>query len=154
VLPHMSGALGLARILLQDNAAAEDAVQEATTKAWRSYESLRDPALVQSWYFAIVVNVCRSMRRRRWWQVLRMPLVESQLPDRDESQVDEVLQLRVAFRRLQSSDRALLAMHYALDMPVSDVARTLHITESAAKSRLHDALGRLRSAYREGESDE
>lgn len=47
-------------------------------------------------------------------------------------------------KRLDPSHRAVVAMHYLLGMPLTDVAASLGIPIGTAKSRLHYALGALR----------
>ena len=42
------------------------------------------------------------------------------------------------------SERALLVLHYYLDLPLEEVARVLGISQAAAKSRLYRVLRRLR----------
>src|SRR2546422_9475241 len=63
----------LAFSLLQQREAAEDAVQEATLKAWRHIGQLRPgtPCL-RPWFLKIVANVCRDQQRVRWWSVIRL----------------------------------------------------------------------------------
>src|SRR5689334_13256935 len=73
---HLEAALDpgyrLATVMLRDYAAAQDAVQEASLKAWRKYGQLRSPAGFRTWFLSIVANECRMMVRGRWWHVLRM----------------------------------------------------------------------------------
>ena len=46
-------------------AASEDAVQEASIKAWRKLPGLRDRAALMPWFLSIVANECRSVRTFR-----------------------------------------------------------------------------------------
>src|SRR5262245_63224783 len=45
---------------------AEDAAQEASLRAWRSWDDLRDAAATRSWLLRITVNVCRDWLRGRF----------------------------------------------------------------------------------------
>src|SRR5881398_2829228 len=71
--PLLGPAYRLAAVMLGDRSAAEDAVQEASIKAWRKLAQLRgDAGSLRAWFLSIVANECRMARRQRWWSVLRM----------------------------------------------------------------------------------
>jgi RNA polymerase sigma factor (sigma-70 family) len=139
--PLIEPAFKLAVVFLRDPHEAEDAVQEATLKAWQGLGRLRDEGAVRSWFFAIVANQCRSMRRARWWSVLRV-----EAPHRDdlEDRPDDRLDLTREMSRLPVTDRAALFLFFYLDLPLAEVARVLRISPQAAKSRVHRAVTKLR----------
>ncbi|HEY1388287.1 MAG TPA: sigma factor, partial [Ktedonobacterales bacterium] len=45
---------------------AEDAAQEASLRAWRSWGELRDAEAIRSWLLRITVNVCHDWLRGRF----------------------------------------------------------------------------------------
>src|SRR2546429_8276790 len=142
--PLLDPAYRLAAVMLDDRAAAEDAVQEASIKAWRKLRQLRgDQRSLRSWFLSIVANECRMARRQRWWSVVR--LAE---PPRAEDTTDHYGgaggDVRRALLKLKPEDRLPLVLHFYLDLPLDEVARTLGISESAAKSRVYRAAQRLR----------
>lgn len=139
--PLIEPAFKLACVFLRDPHDAEDAVQEATLSAWRSLDRLRDEALARSWFFAIVANQCRSMRRGRWWSVIRMPAT---LGIESDQGTDERLDLTRELSRLPLTDRVALFLFFYLDLPLAEVARVLKISPQAAKSRVHRAVTKLR----------
>src|SRR5215472_6150548 len=108
--------------MLHDPAAAEDAVQEAALKAWRKQSRLQPGTDPLPWFLAIVANECRSMRRRRWWSVLRMdgwePVVVT-----DEDVAVRRADLRRAMSRLSRQDRLVVVLFFYLDLPLEEVAR-------------------------------
>jgi RNA polymerase sigma-70 factor (ECF subfamily) len=63
-LPHLDDVYTLARYLLRDADAAEDAVQECYLRALQHFDSFRGPA-IRPWLLAIVRNVCRAEFARR-----------------------------------------------------------------------------------------
>src|SRR6202158_5478697 len=57
--PVLDPAFRLAMTMLKDRGAAEDAVQEAALKAWRTLGRFRAGAELRPWFLAIVANECR-----------------------------------------------------------------------------------------------
>lgn len=141
--PWIEPGYRLAVAMLRDPVEAQDAVQEATVKAWRSLERLRDSNQARAWFLSIVANQCRSTMRRRWWSVVRVPSRDTAGPDPEEPAV-QYLDLDRAMRRLSPDDRAILHLHYFLDLPMEEVARVLGISPGAAKTRIYRAAHRLR----------
>jgi len=145
VRPCLEPAFRLARVLLGNHADAEDAVQESVTRAWRKIHQLDGPDGFRPWFLAIIANQCRAARRSRWSLVVRLGDVPPPGPEAQPKDVEDVVDLRGAMRRLSSNDRAALLLFYGLDLPLDEVAAALHITPGAAKSRIHRAAGRLRA---------
>src|SRR5713101_5243157 len=61
--------LRLALSMLGNRRDAEDATQEALTRAWRKLHQLRSGMPVRPWFFAIVTNQCRNIRRTAWFRL-------------------------------------------------------------------------------------
>src|SRR5580765_1060546 len=71
--PLLDPAYRLAAVMLADRSTAEDAVQEASIKAWRKLGQLRgDAGSLRPWFLSIVANECRMVRRQRWWSVAKV----------------------------------------------------------------------------------
>jgi RNA polymerase sigma-70 factor (ECF subfamily) len=139
--PLLDPAYRLAAVMLGDRAAAEDAVQEASIKAWRKLRQLRgDVGSLRSWFLSIVANECRMSRRARWFSVVKLPEVREDARPEPSTHED----LRDALRRLKPDDRLPLVLHFYLDLPLEEVARTLGVSPPAAKSRVYRAARRLR----------
>jgi RNA polymerase sigma factor (sigma-70 family) len=134
--------LRLAFAILGNGHDAEDAVQDATFKAWRSFSRFRPGAELRPWFLTIVANECRQRRRSRWWSVTKV----TDVPGIDAGpEVDEaVTDLRAALRRIPTDMRMVLVLRYYLDLPFDEIARMLKCSPQAARSRLHRALRRLR----------
>jgi RNA polymerase sigma-70 factor (ECF subfamily) len=145
IWPLVEPAFRLALAMLGDWHEAEDAVQEATVKAWRGAGGLRAPVALRSWYLAIVANQCRSVRRGRWFSLVRVadpsPPPE---PGVDVEGLAMTSDLRRALRRLSPEDRSILLLVYGMDLSLAEAAASLGIGLAAAKSRAHRAVARLR----------
>jgi RNA polymerase sigma-70 factor (ECF subfamily) len=140
--PLLDPAYRLAAVMLADRSAAEDAVQEASIKAWRKLKQLRgDLRSLRPWFLTIVANECRMARRTRWWSVVRLPDIPRSSEDPESQSAD----LRSALLRLSPDERLPLVLHFYLDLPLDEVARILRVSPAAAKSRIYRAAKRLRS---------
>ena len=137
-----------ARLILRDPDLAQDAVQETLIRAWRSLPGLRDPGAFDHWLHSLVAHACIDFvrkRRRRVVEVELTPIHDAPTLDgagviADRDQLDRVL------ARLEPEARAVVVLHFYLDLPLPRVAAMLGIPIGTAKSRLHRSLGAMRSA--------
>jgi RNA polymerase sigma-70 factor, ECF subfamily len=143
IAPLLEPAYRLAFAILRQREAAEDAVQEATLKAWYRIDQFRgEGGGIRAWYFAIVANECRSVRRGSWQSVLHF-WGDSTTPGNAEATM-AASELRQSIARLKHADRVLLYLYYWLDLPLEEVGAIVGVSASAAKARLYRAVGRLR----------
>jgi RNA polymerase sigma factor (sigma-70 family) len=148
-LVRVSGARldATARLILRDPDLAQDAVQETLIRAWRGMPGLRDPAVFDHWLHSLVAHACIDIARKRRRRVIEVelnPLFEPALADGTAQVVDRDL-LDRALARLEPEARAVLVLHFYLDLPLPRVAEMLGIPTGTAKSRLHRSIGTLRS---------
>jgi RNA polymerase sigma-70 factor (ECF subfamily) len=145
--PLQLGAYRLAAAILADAHEAQDAVQEATVRAWRSIGRLRDPETVAGWYRSIVVNECRRSRRSPWRRWLPFGL-QRVVP---AHAADDALELGVVVRetldRLSADHRVVLVLHHYFDVSLADIAEQLGVPLGTVKSRLNRAGEQFSRAY-------
>ncbi len=142
----------VARLILRDPVAAEDATQEALVAAWRDLSALRDPDRFEAWLHRVLVRTCyreaRRIRDARRAEVRELELSASRarsVPDAGIGLADRE-SLERGFRKLTTDERTLLVLHYYLGYSISEVADTLGVPAGTAKSRLHRAAAAMRSA--------
>jgi RNA polymerase sigma-70 factor (ECF subfamily) len=141
--PLLDPAYRLAAVMLADRSSAEDAVQEASIKAWRKLGQLRgDLGSLRPWFLSIVANECRMARRQRWWSVLKLADIPPSGSSQDTGASSD---LHAALLKLSPDERLPLVLHFYLDLPLDEVARALRVSPAAAKSRIYRAAKRLRS---------
>jgi RNA polymerase sigma-70 factor (ECF subfamily) len=143
--PLIAPAYRLALGMLHHREEAEDVVQEAALKAWKKFGNLREGSEMKPWFLAIVANQCRTVRRARWWSILKIadPQIPVVLP---EEQVVQTVDLRRGLRRLTHDQQLVLILHYYLDLPFEDVAAVVDVSVEAAKSRIYRTVRELRVA--------
>jgi RNA polymerase sigma-70 factor (ECF subfamily) len=142
--PVLDPGFRLAMTMLKDRAAAEDAVQEAAFKTWRKLDRMRDGADLRPWFLAIVANECRSLRRARWWRVLRTDVSGADARAGDDVGWADRVDLGAALDRLDRRHLLALTLYYHLDLPIEEVARVFGCSEGGARQRIHRALAALR----------
>jgi RNA polymerase sigma-70 factor, ECF subfamily len=135
--------LRTARLILRDQALAEDAVQETFLKAWQRIRTLRDED-PGPWLTRIAMNESISAyRRRHRFQALAERFGRLANP-RQATASETRLDLARALDRLSADQRAAIALRYYQDLSVEEAAAALRIPVDTLKSRLKTALRRLR----------
>jgi RNA polymerase sigma-70 factor, ECF subfamily len=139
--------LGIARKILRDPDAADDAFQSAVITAWRTLPGVRDPGRIDGWLYKLLVSACyaEAKRRRRFAARVRVIATEPSGDERVEG-FDEREALERAFRSISPAHRAVVVLHHYADLPLVEVAAILGVSPGTARSRLHYALRALRSA--------
>ena len=137
----------LARLILNDYARAEDAVQDAFVDAWRDLRALRDPDRFDAWLNRLLIRACQNARRRdRRRQTIELPLVTEGPAFSDvQAHVANADLLERGLRRLTIEQRSVLVLTFYLDLPQADAAATLGIPLGTLKSRLSRAIDALRA---------
>jgi RNA polymerase sigma-70 factor (ECF subfamily) len=133
-----------------DRELAEDAVQAAWLDAWRKLRSLRDPDRIRPWLLAVTVNEARQIVRRRRGPVVEIDVEAPEDARSDPSTGIERLDLRRALAHLSPDDRALVAMHYVIDLSSDELGAAVDTSPSAARMRLSRIVDRLRKELRDG----
>jgi RNA polymerase sigma-70 factor (ECF subfamily) len=140
---HMETGYRVALAILGNPDEARDALQDAAFKAWRRLGQLKDGRAARPWFLTIVANQCRSVRRRRWWSVVRLPSVTRTGAD-FESATAERADLQRALAALPAEDRLPLFLHFYLDLPLDEVGAVLGLSPAGAKTRVYRAVRKLR----------
>jgi len=133
-----------------DRELADDAVQAAWLIAWKKLHSLRDPERVRSWLLAVTANEARQLVRRRHGPVVEIDVEAPGDKRNDPSAGIERLDLRRALAHLSPDDRALVAMHYVIDLSSDELGAAVGTSPSAARMRLSRIVDRLRKELCDG----
>ena len=155
---------------------AEDAVQDALVRAWRSRDRFEGRSALRSWLYRIATNVCLDMlrgkeRRARpmdlgpacepiasnlnvpaeitWLEPVPLALIA---PDRDPADVavaNESIRLAfvAALQHLPARQRAVLILREVLDWQASEVAELLDTTVASVNSSLQRARATMAKSH-------
>jgi len=117
---------------------AADAAQEAFVRAFARWSRLRNEQWIEGWVMTTAMNLCRRSLRRRLRIASSAESVGAQPPSLDAVEVVEAL------RQLSPRQRMAIVLHYLTDMPVTEVARSMEVSEGTVKAHLAQARRRLR----------
>lgn len=141
-----------ARAILRDDAAAEDALQEAWLRAYRSMHTFRGEAKLTTWLVRIVVNEALARRRKEQRYVaVGQEVDEATTRKQDEPEgMAERSELRhrleAKIRVLPGVFRAVFMLRAVEQLSVEETAAALRIPESTVRTRFFRARSQLRAA--------
>ena len=130
----------VARRMLGDEAEAEDAVQIALLRIYRSAAEYRDEWRGSTWLYRVLTNVCIDLWRkhgRARTEALR-PDAQASAPPADNVDVDRAL------ARLAPEARAILLLCYVQELSYGEIARIRGISVNTVKTQLARAKRAMR----------
>lgn len=139
--------------LARDRAIAEDIVQEAMLRAWRSRESLKDAASARAWLLTIVRREhARLYERKR----LELVCLDDEIEHHAMATLDDsdLHTLRAAILKLPLEYREPLIMQVLGGFSTEEIARELSLSATAVLTRLFRARNKLRAIYGLGAAPE
>jgi RNA polymerase sigma-70 factor (ECF subfamily) len=151
--PEYNGGLVFCRKLLGDRDSGDDLFQEALVISYQRFSDLRDESAFRPWFFRIIVNCFKMKVRRPWFKrrVNMSPQIENRLIGRNpEGQLNARRWLQQAFKSVSTDDQALITLHELDGWSVADLAELHSVSESAIKTRLFRARGKLKKALGRG----
>ena len=131
--------------LCRDRSIAEEVVQEALLRAWKSLDALRDAAAAKQWLLTIVRREnARYFERRRLETVDIDNLTASQSALLAEAPNEELNDLREAIYRLEDDYREPLVLQVLMGYSTSEIAEVMGLKQGAVLTRLHRARLKLK----------
>jgi RNA polymerase sigma-70 factor (sigma-E family) len=147
---HALGLVKLAKLMLGDQAAAEDVVQDAFLGLYRKWPALEDPGKALGYLRASVLNGCRTAyrgRTRRDRALLRAPRLEDMVSAEESVLIGEAnREVIAALRALPARQREAVVLRYYLDLSEDQAAAAMKVsrgTVKSATSRGRSALARM-----------
>ena len=131
--------------LSRDTAIAEDVVQEALLRAWKSLDNLRDESSAKQWLLTIVRREnARHFERKRLETVDIDNLTATQaalLAEEDNAELDD---MRQAIYELDDEYREPLVLQVLMGYTTNEIAEQMGLKQGAVLTRLHRARARLK----------
>ena len=131
--------------LCRDKAIAEDVVQEALLRAWKSLDALRDEAAAKHWLLTIVRREnARYFERRRLETVDIDNLTASQAALLAEAPNEELEELRESIYELEDDYREPLVLQVLMGYSTTEIGELMGLKQGAVLTRLHRARLKLK----------
>jgi RNA polymerase sigma-70 factor (ECF subfamily) len=146
---HSRALFAIAYGILQNREEAEDAVQDALVKAWKSRWRVRDPEKFPAWLATIARYRARDIFRRR--KTVPSPAIPKEgFAYGSEHPVHAELDRNVhsALAALPPLHRAALTLRYFEEMDYRSIETTLGLSNGALRGILGRALGAMRKQLR------
>lgn len=131
--------------IVNDQAEAEDVVQESFVKAFNGIEQFRGDSTFGSWLKRIVVNASlNKLKKQRELSILddaESQIAEDEPADYAQLSVD---QIRQAVAQLPEGFRIVLTLYLFEGYDHKEIAEILGVTESTSKSQYNRAKGKMK----------
>ena len=137
--------------VLGDPHTADEAAQEALTRAWRQRHHCRTPGSPERWVRKIARNEALRLRagERRHDDLVARARVERPSASMTEDTLIEDISVQQALAGLTLEERRLIDLRYRDDLAQPAIARILGLPEGTVKVRLHRLRQRLRKVITE-----
>ena len=119
---------------------AEDVLQEVFFKFLRKRPVFAEESQLRAWLRTVTANQCRDILRSPWRR-RTLPLEEAA----SEPEPTPDPELEAALNQLKPKDRAVVYLFYYEQCSSAEIARTLHMTDAAVRSRLTRARQTLKT---------
>ena len=131
--------------LSRDPGVAEEVVQEALLRAWKSLHALRDDAAAKPWLLTIVRRENARYFERKRLETVDIdgltPAQSAMVVAADDSEAREV---REAILRLEDDYREPLVLQVMMGHSTQEIADLMGLKQGAVLTRLHRARLKLR----------
>jgi len=151
MLPHLDAAHNLARWLLRNEADAQDVVQEAYLRAFKSFSGFHGTN-GRAWLLTIVRNASYTLLKRNGLVDLTTAFDEESYLAGDESispatlleRAEDAELIREAMDELPAEFREILTLRHQEDLSYKEIAEIAQIPPGTVMSRLARARARLK----------
>jgi RNA polymerase sigma-70 factor (ECF subfamily) len=144
----------IARLIVRDQDAAADAVQEALIGAWRDLASLREVTSFDAWLRRLLVRACmRASKKDRSHSIIEIPISPTFMASTPDTERAIAVrdQLERGFRRLPTEQRTVVVLRHLVGLSLVETAEAMGVPIGTVQSRHNRALQGLRAAL---EADE
>jgi len=147
--------------MLGEPGAAEDAAQETFLRAYQNLYRYDNSRAFGTWILSIAAHYCIDQLRKKKFTMFSMdaenddgttfelPDVSALDPEAESVKSEQRDRLHLLLKDLDTTDRAAVIMRYWHDFSEVEIAKSLNLTVSAVKSRLHRSRRALASMWQE-----
>lgn len=137
----------LARIFTDDRTGAEDIVQEAFVRLFRTSERIEDRSKSVAYLRSIVLNLARDQNRRGLMSLRHQDAMvdrrTAEQPDEQIARSERQAEVFNALSELSPRQRDCLVLRFYLDLSESEIAEVLAISPNSVKTHCRRGMGSL-----------
>ena len=126
--------------IVQNDADAGDALQNAIIYCWEKIREVRAPAHLKTWATRVLLSKCYDIVRTRKRVVPMDELPAEAVTEEDYAQAEWKMSLAL----LDERSRLLIVLHYVDGYKVAEIARILDANENTVKTWLRRSLMEIR----------
>jgi len=130
--------------ILKNYIDAEDAVSEATCKAYENFHKLKDIEKFKPWIIKILINEAYSISNKRKKYV---PLNDEIIVNNSDSEIIDNIILWDAVQTLDENFRVVAILFYYENMSIKEISKALTIPEGTVNSRLNRTRQKLKNIF-------
>jgi len=135
----------LAYVYVDNQEDALDALEDMIVAVYKNIGKLKKPEAYYSWSKTILVNICKSMLKKRsksvaWEDVNQEPYVESYEQKEYRADLAEHIAL------LNSNQQEAIKLRYFLDYDYQTIAEIMQVPLGTVKSRISIGLEKLKES--------
>jgi RNA polymerase sigma-70 factor (ECF subfamily) len=135
---------GIAYSILRDHGHAEDALQEAMLKAWRSWEKVRSDDSRSAWLVRITVTHCINRRKFLGLRAFSPLTGNNDVAPADPRLSGRMLDLDESYVKLSVKQRAAIFLHYHFGYSIEECAELMSCSSGSVRTHLHRAIKSMR----------
>ncbi|WP_409174531.1 RNA polymerase sigma factor [Brevibacillus fortis] len=122
---------------------ALDIVQDSIHKALSSSQTLKSEGSLKAWFYRIVVNTSLDfLRKQKRIQLVDDKVLELHSPISEDAYHD--IDLEKALEELPNAYRTVVILRYFEDLKIEEIAEVMNENINTIKTRLYQALRKLR----------
>lgn len=144
---HKDYAFTIANRIVSHSEEAEEVIQDAFVKVYRSADSFKGDAKFTTWFYRVVFNTAVSSKRKK--RVVTSPIEDYSTPFGGVDQQDELSSenrkefLQQALEGLPDEDKLLLTLFYFKEFSLEEISEVMSIEKGNIKVKLFRARKKL-----------
>lgn len=145
---HAPRILKMCLAYTDDEAQAQDLLQETFIKVWQHLPEFRGDAKISTWIYRIAINTCLThirSKKKFVYQILPSsfePVYDSTFDEKEQ----QLNQLYKAIHRLPEADRLIISMVLE-ELPYDEIAEVMNIKEGNLRVKIHRIKQQLTTLF-------
>ncbi len=135
-----------------DEAAANDLLQETFLKVWQNLDKFREQSQISTWIYRIAVNTCLTYlkkEKRQNKEELTPNIIENQ-PEEVSDKQEQINLLYTCIAKLEENERLIITMVMD-EIPYPEIAEISGIKEGNLRVKIHRIKLKLTELYNQHE---